>query len=743
MDVFISYARPNEAQSLLVAQALRSRGFNVWRDDELPAHRAYAEVIEERLKSAKAVVVLWSADAARSQWVRAEADTARNAGTLVQASLDGTLPPLPFNQIQSADLRGWTGQSDANGWRKLLASVAALTGAAEPDAAAPARVALPAPRKMWPPIAALVLLAGALGTLGIRHLQDTEPKRLAVLPFQASNGADGDVADGLSEELISQLSQNRELRVIGRASAWQYKGKAVDLRTVGRQLGADYLVDGNVARDGNGMRVAVSLVRASDGTTMWSHVYTASNQQTPTIRAAIGAGLVDALGVPQASDGRGYKPNGDAYALYLKGRALFRQRTSSSMEGARTLMIGAISLDPKFAAPYAYAGGITALLGEKSFQLDPAHPDGPSMTPTEAVEHALKLDPNLPDAQGFMGWVGGPWSVEAVGHLQRAVELSPNNSQILFWWTQSLLRQGNYARYADVATKAAALDPLWPKVVTEAASASLWAGDRAAVQRYLQRIKAGNPAGAIEVESNLAAQQGDLSRVVELGLSDKSRPYQQSTEFAALALINLGFEREGRLIGHFGPQDVLFNSDSVPDRATLLKLVNEDPETFDYGSALYQLRTHGRYGDVAALYDARKGDLFEIRRATFANREVRMTLGGVVAQALMKVGRKVEAAQMLRLTDDADQAILGYGRVAPYDLITIAGNDAVGGHREEAIQLLQQATAKGFYMGVSGKGEIDPVWENLRGDPRFERIARLSVAKVQQERREVLALNVL
>ena len=151
------------------------------------------------------------------------------------------------------------------------------------------------------------------------------------------------------------------------------------------------------------MRVAVSLVRASDGTTMWSHVYTASNQQTPTIRAAIGAGLVDALGVPQASGGRGYKPNGDAYALYLKGRALFRQRTSSSMEGARTLMIGAISLDPKFAAPYAYAGGITALLGEKSFQLDPAHPDGPSMTPTEAVEHALKLDPNLARCAGFHG----------------------------------------------------------------------------------------------------------------------------------------------------------------------------------------------------------------------------------------------------------------------------------------------------------------------------------------------------
>ena len=99
-DVFVSYARPDQPQAKRVAEALSSLGHRVWRDDELPAHRAYAEVIEERLKSARAVVVLWSAEAAKSQWVRAEADTARNAGTLVQAVLDRTLPPLPFNQIQ-------------------------------------------------------------------------------------------------------------------------------------------------------------------------------------------------------------------------------------------------------------------------------------------------------------------------------------------------------------------------------------------------------------------------------------------------------------------------------------------------------------------------------------------------------------------------------------------------------------------------------------------------------------------
>src|SRR4030095_17252034 len=97
-DVFISYARPDEAQAECVADALRREGYCVWRDDELPAHRAYADVIEERLKSANAVVVLWSAGAAKSQWVRSEADAARQLCTMVQASLDGNVPALPFQQ---------------------------------------------------------------------------------------------------------------------------------------------------------------------------------------------------------------------------------------------------------------------------------------------------------------------------------------------------------------------------------------------------------------------------------------------------------------------------------------------------------------------------------------------------------------------------------------------------------------------------------------------------------------------
>jgi adenylate cyclase len=130
-DVFISYARSTEPEAMKIAAALRAKGYSVWRDDEIPAHRAYADVIEERLKSSRAVVVIWSADAAKSQWVRSEADTARAAGTLVQVSVDGTLPPMPFNQIECAQLRGWNGNADAFGWRKLAVQATVGTAGTE------------------------------------------------------------------------------------------------------------------------------------------------------------------------------------------------------------------------------------------------------------------------------------------------------------------------------------------------------------------------------------------------------------------------------------------------------------------------------------------------------------------------------------------------------------------------------------------------------------------------------------
>ena len=174
-DLFVSYARTDEQAAARVAQCLSEAGYQVWRDDQLPAHRAYSEVIEERLKVARAVVVLWSAEASKSQWVRSEADAARNARTLVQATLDGSLPPMPFNQIQCADLRNWAGEATAPGWRKLLDSIAAL-----------------APMKT----------ERAPQRAGRRALS------ICVLPFQNMSGDPEQeyFSDGISEDITTDLS---------------------------------------------------------------------------------------------------------------------------------------------------------------------------------------------------------------------------------------------------------------------------------------------------------------------------------------------------------------------------------------------------------------------------------------------------------------------------------------------------------------------------------------------------------
>src|SRR5262245_53218075 len=129
-EVFISYARrANEGEASRIADALRALGYGVWRDDEIPPHRAFAEVIDERLTGARAVLVLWSRDAAKSEWVQSEADRARVDRKLVQLTLDGAPLPMPFDRIQYADLSGWTGAAEHPGWKKVVASIAELAGA--------------------------------------------------------------------------------------------------------------------------------------------------------------------------------------------------------------------------------------------------------------------------------------------------------------------------------------------------------------------------------------------------------------------------------------------------------------------------------------------------------------------------------------------------------------------------------------------------------------------------------------
>jgi adenylate cyclase len=330
--VFVSYARSDEAAAAAIAAALRGAGYEVWRDDELPAHRSYAEVIEERIKGAGAVVALWSAEAAKSQWVRAEADSARSALTLVQATLDGTVPPMPFNQIQCADLKGWSGDAASPGWRKLLASVAELAG--PPDSRT---------REAHRPCSSEV--------------------SICVLPFQNMSGdAEQEYfSDGISEDITTDLSKVSALEVIARNTAFTFKGQSVNVCEVARKLDVTHVLEGSVRKAGNQVRITAQLIDGRTGGHVWADRYDRDLTDIFTIQDEISQAIVRALKLrllpeeKKAIEKRGTS-NPEAYNLYLLARQYWVTGNHGDVRREERVMricSRAVELDPYYAQAWA------------------------------------------------------------------------------------------------------------------------------------------------------------------------------------------------------------------------------------------------------------------------------------------------------------------------------------------------------------------------------------------------------
>lgn len=197
VDVFISYSRENKARVADIAAAVTAAGYDVWWDAELPPHRSYGDVITEKIGSAKAAIVVWSHASAGSEWVRAEADVARNQKKLVQTAIDDVMPPLPFNQIQFADLSDWRGEQDHRGWSKVLMSLEELCGreaapvaAAQPVPPKPAPVEqyapAPAQKSSFLPWALLGLAVIAVALLAWKLLQPAPDAGIASAPTEAA-----------------------------------------------------------------------------------------------------------------------------------------------------------------------------------------------------------------------------------------------------------------------------------------------------------------------------------------------------------------------------------------------------------------------------------------------------------------------------------------------------------------------------------------------------------------------------
>ena len=416
-----------------IADLLEGQGYSVWWDDDLPAHRAYSEVIEERLKSARAVLVVWSADATRSEWVRAEADAARIMHKLVQLSIDGELPPMPFNQIQCPALKGWSGDRDDRQWRKIKSSVAELVRGDAPIVAAHEHPS---------------------------HC-DTAAVSVCVLPF-VNMGGDPEqeyFSDEITEDLITDLSKVSALGIVARNTSFTFKGRSVEARALGRELDVSHIVEGSVRKSANRLRITAQLIDASSGHHLWAERYDRELADVFDIQDEISTAIVTALKLKllpderKAIEHRG-TDNAEAYNLYLMARQHWAVGSDGDWDREELIIRicqRTIDIDPGYANPWALMAIAQTHI---QFRQGRKEVDG-----LPSAERALELNPDLAEAHAIKAWylLEQERAGEANEEIATAVRLDPESWEVSRIAGKVLFLQGHLKEAAACYEKATEL----------------------------------------------------------------------------------------------------------------------------------------------------------------------------------------------------------------------------------------------------------------------------------------------
>jgi adenylate cyclase len=349
--------------------------------------------------------------------------------------------------------------------------------------------------------------------------------RLCVLPFVNISSDPGDdyFADGLTEELITRLSEIRGLKVIARTSAMSYKRKEKKVSEIARELDVDSIIEGSVRKAGNKVRITVQLVDAHSEEHMWSSRYDSELNDIFAIQGNVAAKVAESLSAGFFSDaGRTETKDIEAYTLYLKAIQLSNEGTEKGIKDAIALFERAISKDPKFARAYAALAGAWGALGAIGYE--------DFTTAVRQVEvaarKALELDPGLAESHSAMAKVHfmNDRFDAALKELEIAIRINPNDvdSHLSLGTLYSMLRGADAALVEF--KRAYELDPLSSPAADMLALAAGFAGDETLEWDVLARNKefnAKNPRVYISIaEYHMEKRDFDeAQRLVDLARS--------------------------------------------------------------------------------------------------------------------------------------------------------------------------------------------------------------------------------
>jgi TolB-like protein/Tfp pilus assembly protein PilF len=558
-------------------------------------------------------------------------------------------------------------------------------------------------------------------------------RSIAVLPLVNMSGdpANDYFSDGLAETMLDMLAQVPDLKVIARTSSFAFKGKALDVREIGRQLGAAHLLEGSVQQAGKTLRITVQLVRSSDGSHVWSQQYDRPLADVFEIQDEVATEVVRALQVSLPAAGREHllrrrTDNVAAYQEYLKGNALLPGRQVAGMREALRHFERAIEIDPAYARAYVGVSDVVGLLGEYASVTAAEREHG-----DRYLARALELAPDLGEAHVSRGAqlqrLGDLAGAER--ELKRGIELAPGYATAYQWYGELLIYElGEPERALPMFQRAVALDPLSPIIRDMYATSLVAAGriDQGAAENA--RLLAEHPgfAHAYDTLSRIKAARGDLvgalraiDRQYALDPSAIARRYDRCQ-----ILLDFGATTEGRACmsqaiardpgSDHALQASAYLKSLEGDFTGALALVEGTRNPNSWARAQLLLDTHRDAEALAILREVAPEYFAQPAIAVHSAYAADPVMAGV---ALLRTGDAVRGRTLLRRTLQANaqrphEAGL-FGRqwwdAYAYTLL---------GEPDNACRALRDAVASGYFRGI-GILDVDPLLADLRVHPCY------------------------
>ncbi|HXO65337.1 MAG TPA: tetratricopeptide repeat protein [Steroidobacteraceae bacterium] len=446
-EVFLSYSRDDHDRVFDLVEKLRAAGVSMWIDTgAIDAASLWSEQIVNALESAKVLLLVVTESAVRSDNVAKEVMlVSERKGHILPVYLEPTvIPPALRYQLAGIQHVEYFKSGDEASLKTILRALervgVKLAPPAQPKAAAPAPV----------------------------HAETHGPTSrerdaLAVLPFDnISPDQETDYfSNGLTEELIARLSVLSEIDLVSRWTSMQLRDRKEDIRKVGAELGARYIVGGSVRRFQDSVRITVQLVDVPTNRQVWGNTYKGKLDDIFDIQEQVAQQIVEALKLKLSTSERvsltkRQTVNAQAYDLYLRGQDYLYRLTKRSVERAIQLFEKAIELDPRYAAAYA---GCSSAYGQMYwlFARDPKFRERAQ----ELSFKALMYDNNLAEAYTAMGlsyFIAGKFE-EASASSRKAIELDPED--FIAHWTLGRIHfsRGEFQQAYDLYHRVIVLKP--------------------------------------------------------------------------------------------------------------------------------------------------------------------------------------------------------------------------------------------------------------------------------------------